>query len=121
MLKDIIEKDIKDDSEPPKPTKLPIINQSGFPQPKRRTNKPSSFKSSRNQSTVPSASTSTSKLDAPKSISNLNNNGINDIDTSNRSLLDNMSQEEILQEKEDIEAKLGPDLVEFIKNRSKVS
>ncbi|TIB76930.1 hypothetical protein E3Q23_01597 [Wallemia mellicola] len=106
MLSDIVEKDVNSHAEAPAPAP-PSAPVTGFPIPKIR----SQFKKSRKKTEEPVAGTS-AIANAASAVHDQS------IDAENRNLIAKMSKEEILQEQEDIEEKLGAKMVEFLRKRA---
>ncbi|TIA90926.1 hypothetical protein E3P99_01285 [Wallemia hederae] len=107
MLSDIVEKDVSSPAKAPAP---PTAPSHGFPAPKMR----SKFKSSRQKTDAAAPSTSAIAT-AASTVSDQS------IDSENRNVLAKMSQQEILEEQADIEEKLGPKMVEFLRKRAEKS
>lgn len=108
MLSDIVEKDVNSHAAAPAPAPSPpSAPVTGFPIPKIR----SQFKKSRKKTEEPIAGTS-AIANAASAVQDQS------IDAENRNLIAKMSKDEILQEQEDIEEKLGAKMVEFLRKRA---
>lgn len=107
MLSDIVEKDVNSPAKAPAP---PTAPSTGFPTPQVR----SKFMTSRQK--VDNAAPSTSAIEtAASSI------GDQSIDSENRDVIAKMSPKEVSQEQADIEEKLGPKMVDFLRKRAEKS
>ena len=107
MLSDIVEKDVSSPAKAPAP---PTAPSHGFPAPKMR----SKFKSSR-QKTDRAAPSTWAIATAASTVLDQS------IDSENRNVITKMSPQEILEEQADIEEKLGPKMVEFLRKRAETS
>ncbi|TIB42125.1 hypothetical protein E3P86_00520 [Wallemia ichthyophaga] len=110
MVVDIVEKDSTSTAKAPAPPTAPT---KGFPTPKIR----SKFKSSKRKADEAAPSTSATATATTAASST----GDSSIDSENRNVISKMSQQEISHEQADIEEKLGPKMVEFLRKRAQKS